>query len=363
MKITKFITTIVFLISLTTLISAFAPASHNYNNVRLLNDPSVQNNPIIQLINKNDETRAYFNGCVILTDETVLNYFKGKGGAYPATHDWAFFQQLLLNSNNDNWKACAYGVGLGHLIQDSYSHWTFVPSQLEKYKLTNVLGHVPSELALDRYVIKKYGNKYWTMTGQNLDVVTKDEGLMNLWDNLVRRADPSQSFSIKQNLPIFKAALASNRSFFNAWGITGLYELIVYGSLWVGLFLIFISVGFIFGRKYKVRIVKHIPYEISIFFILFGLFIAVGGLSGIIHIPNPQQVLDGAYQEQKYLLQSGNWQLRTQFEPTGFDRLNSLTEENKWYVLGTFFSIIGLIIIYTYLKIKWSRSKNDKKKR
>ena len=133
---------------LSTVATAWGPATHAEITRDLLNDS--EGNWILELCNKDQETREAFMIGSEIPDITVVYYFESGGAKYRATHNWNFQQDVMLQANNDREKAFAYGIAQ-HLISDSIAHQDVVPASIESNGIPNWLLHPLLEQKYDSY--------------------------------------------------------------------------------------------------------------------------------------------------------------------------------------------------------------------
>jgi len=129
-------------------IIAPGPNFHLNNTLDSLNDPSVNNTLISNLINDN------LDACLVgleYPDVGIFEYYTNFKD-YVGTHNYNVPDEMLRIAKNDRERAFAYCYKI-HLAQDSVSHNFFIPVTIKRTKLPNYIVHPIQELKIEgRYL-------------------------------------------------------------------------------------------------------------------------------------------------------------------------------------------------------------------
>ena len=336
MKGKKILPIIISFLLLTPLVYGFGPTTHGYINTNAI--PELPDSSIKQTIVNN---RAYYDACFVAVDTTVLYYYTS-ASTYEATHSWSFCDALMKTAETDQQKACAYGC-VAHLIQDSVSHNLFVPKQIRSLYIPNFPLHPLAEARFEAHIIKDYPIEY-TKIQRVLKPLLQDEVML---DKFQQAVSTQTVLDVREHLKLFNSVLGDPGGFYSQYYfIGGFWKGMAYGDSTTGIiFLVLAGVTFALGYRFNRRLLKYIP---TILFTLIGVFLMVGGISGLTTSSDFNYYMQIAIDRSQQVFTPQGWSTRYRFDPTGFTALNEASQSIMWVwvLIGIIF--VGLIVWYVW---------------
>ena len=279
MKIAKIILFIIILSVLSQSTLAWFPNNHIYISLVALR---TTNSPITELCEGREN--------LILTgmsaaDIFVVHYLEGgtKIASYIGSHSKGFYERWMQLAGSDiDLKCMGYGIAF-HMTQDQESHYGFVPEDITRFKLPNILIHPAREQQFemsmlndletkgDRYSVTSYG-EVTTLTRSLLDIFDEDPKYLDIF----AKASGLREEDIKRDIDTVNINLKGNT-----------WDEAVYGKkvsipisyiLWLSVFLVISIVYIYLVAKIGVNAWKFVGYFL-------GGFLGILTIVTIISVP------------------------------------------------------------------------------
>jgi hypothetical protein len=371
---------LVFLVTLLSLslVSADFPSMHIVNTLDALE--TQPNTAFKQICKENLRVCLAFNVCG--ADSTVVRYLTTEGReVYRGTHVKKAVDNCFIKAGSDReLQAACIGWGL-HITQDPISHLDggYTAKSIARYKVTNIIGHPPTERVMENYVLdnSNYDRAYIEeLVSTNCDIFFEDTGTPR--NKYLKLLHDASGLDLDYEVQIVQTALAGTGRYNSeqVWGkkvnLPNWWYYLTGGGLGLSL-LAFLGIA-IFSKRFK----KTLMITWGIIGLIFGavLLSLILGTSWIwynslvdvfgffITIPDIDSYISNSFDATKQYLDSTGLGFT---DATGLDHyvgntfipgaLSSAESAGKilWWSIGIGFAVV--LISLTVVSFIWKKKK------